>query len=117
MSYQHGLYDGCLVLIRKLIETLIIEIYEKHGISNKIKDGDGNYFYLSDLISSLLSETTWTVGRNSKQAFPGIKKFADLAAHNRRFNAKKSDVDGIKADVRIVIEELVHLAGLTKKKE
>lgn len=112
LSYQNGLFDACLVLTRKLLEGLIIECYEKYGIGANVKDANGNYFYLSDLISNLISEGSWSISRNSKQAFPEIKKFADLAAHNRRFNAKKADVDKIRNDVRIVIEELIHLSQI-----
>lgn len=117
LCYQNGLFDACLVMLRKLIEALIIECFEAHKVEAKIKGGDGFYYYLSDLIGLLLSETSWTITRNSQQAFPRIKKFADLSAHNRRFNAKKPDIDQIKDDVRIVIEELVHIAGFDKKKQ
>ena len=114
LCYQNGLYDGCLVMSRKLLETLIIECFEKHELADEIKNSEGNFYYLSDLISKLLKQTKWSVGRNSQQSLPRIKKFADLSAHNRRFNAKKSDLDGIKDDVRIVIEELIHIAQLKK---
>jgi hypothetical protein len=117
LCYQNGLFDACLVMLRKLIEALVIECFEAHKVEAKIKGADGFYYYLNDLIGLLLSETTWTITRNSKQAFPRIKKFADLSAHNRRFNAKKPDIDQIKDDVRIVIEELVHIAGFDKNKE
>lgn len=50
LCYQNGLYDGSLVMIRKLIETLIIETFEKHKLEAKIKGSDGFYYYLSDLI-------------------------------------------------------------------
>ncbi len=112
LCYQNGLYDGCLVMTRKLIETLIIECFEKHEIAEEIKNSEGNFYYLSDLISKLLKQTKWTIGRNSQQSLPRIKKFADLSAHNRRFNAKKSDLVRVKDDIRIVLEELVHIANL-----
>jgi hypothetical protein len=38
-----------------------------------------------------------------------IKKIGDLSAHNRRYTAKKQDIEKIKDDIRIVIEELTHL--------
>lgn len=117
LCYQNGMYDACLVMIRKLMEALIIECFEAYKIEAKIKGGDGYYFYLNDLIGLLLAETSWSITRNSQQAFPKIKKFADLSAHNRRFNAKKQDIEQIKDDVRVAIEELVHLAGFDKKQK
>jgi hypothetical protein len=51
--YQYELYDASFILIRKLIESLIIETFERHGIESKIKDSDGHYFFLSQLIGSV----------------------------------------------------------------
>ena len=110
LCYDYGIYDGCLVMLRRLIETLIIELFEHRGIKERILDKSNNYLFCGDLIDRLLEEKTlWTIGRNTAQELPKIKKMGDLSAHNRRFNAKKSDIDSIKAGLRIVLEELVHL--------
>ena len=54
--YDYGFYDASLVLLRKLIETLIIELFEKHKEQDKIKDPKTqNFYFLSDLISCLLA--------------------------------------------------------------
>jgi hypothetical protein len=107
-SYDLGLFDGCSVLSRKLIEILIIECFEKHKIEDLIRK-DGNFFYLSDLIAQLQNEPKWNLTRNAKQSLPKIKKIGDLSAHNRRYIARKADIDNIKEDLRIIIEELIHL--------
>jgi hypothetical protein len=109
LCYDFGQYNACLIMIRKLIETLIIELFEKKGIKSKIKDANNDYFQLSYLIDAFLGEDSWTVSRNTKKSIPDIKKYADLAAHNRRFSAKKKDVDKIRADLRIVVQELLSL--------
>ena len=47
--YEKGWFDGCAVMMRRLLETLIIECFEAYGISHKIKDSKtGDFFYLSD---------------------------------------------------------------------
>lgn len=109
LCYDFGQYNACLIMLRKLVETLIIELFEKVNIENKIKDNNQDYFQLSYLIDAFLKEPSWTVSRNTKKSIPEIKKYADLAAHNRRFSAKKTDVDKIKTDLRIVIQELLSL--------
>lgn len=77
-------------MMRKLIETLIIELFEFEGISEKIKNKDGYFLYLSDLIDKLQSEKKWNLSRNTQQSLPNIKKYGDLSAHNRRFSSKKN---------------------------
>ncbi len=110
--YERGWYDCSAVMMRRLIETLIIECYEKHGIESKIKNTDGNYFFLGDLIPRFLSES-WNISRNTKNSLPrlrDVKDLGDMAAHSRRFLATQSDIDKYSKDFRIVLQELVFLA-------
>lgn len=107
--YDLGLYDACAVMTRKLVEVLIIEVFERHSISSKIKGSGGNFYYLSDLIDTLLAETIWNVGRNAKQSIPSLKKMGDQSAHNRRYFVQESEINKTKDDLRVVLEELLHL--------
>lgn len=110
LCYNYTLFDSCFIMLRKLIESLIIECYEKNKIQQSVQDTTtGNYFFLGDLITHFITEKTWTLTRNTKEALPKIKKYADLSAHNRRFSAKKNDIDQIKLELRIVIEELIKI--------
>ncbi len=44
--YEKGWFDGCAVMMRRLIETLIIECFEKHNIAHKIKNpGTGDFCF------------------------------------------------------------------------
>lgn len=110
--YGSGWFDACAVMLRRIIETLIIECFEHHKIAEKIKDSNGNYFLLKDLINACLKENIWTLGRNTKKALPNLKDIGDLSAHNRRYLATKPDIDKIRDGVRIAVEELVHLSKL-----
>ena len=110
--YENGWYDGCAVMIRRLLETLIVEVFENYKIATKIQNPNGDFYYLSDLISCTLSETSWNLSRNSRQSMPKLKTVGDLSAHSRRYNAHKSDIDNIIPDLRVVVQELLYLAGL-----
>ena len=111
-SYEKGWFDCCAVMIRRLLETLIIECYEKFKIESKIKDKNGDFFFLGDLITIMLKETAWNLSRNSKQALPKLKMIGDLSAHSRRYNAHREDIDKILDELRIASQELLYLAGL-----
>jgi hypothetical protein len=99
-------------MIRRLIETLIIESFENNNIAQAIKNQSGDFFYLSDLISKTLSEPSWNLSRNARQALPKLKDIGDKSAHSRRFNAVRNDIDKIYPEIRLVVQELVYLAGL-----
>ena len=105
--YECGFFDATLVLMRKLIETLIIETFERFGIDSTIKDTNGEFFYLSNLIPRYLNSQKWNPSRNLDKSIQKVKKYGDLSAHNRRFQAKKSDIDDFKFELRQVIQEMV----------
>lgn len=113
-AYENGWYDACAVMLRRLIETLIIETFEHHGIANKIKNSTGDFFYLRDLIDKMLAERTWNLSRNTKQALPKLKDVGDKSAHSRRYVAQRGDVQPLLTDIRTVVQELIYLSGLRK---
>lgn len=111
-AYERGWHDACAVMIRRLVETLIIETFEAHSIAHKIKNSKGDFFFLSDLIPLTISETSWNLGRNTKQALPRLKDVGDKSAHSRRFVAHREDIDKVITDLRVVVQELLFLAKL-----
>jgi len=111
-AYAEGWYDACAVMMRRLLETLIIECFEEHKQSSKIKDSSGDFLMLRDLISAVLAESSWNLGRNTRRALPLLKDLGDKSAHSRRFNAHREDVDKVSGPFRAVCQELLYLAGL-----
>ena len=111
-TYESGWYDACAVMIRRLIETLIIEAYEAYSISASIKNSQGDFLYLGDLISATLNEPAWTLGRNAKKSLKELKDIGDKSAHSRRFNAQRQDIEKVRDDLRVAVQELVYLAKL-----
>lgn len=84
--YQNGWYDACAVIVRRLIEILIIDCFEKYGIASKIEDDNGDYFGLDQLINLFLVEDTWHIPRLMKKYLPklkDLKEIGDTAAHGR----------------------------------
>ena len=111
-SYDAGLYDCCAVMCRRLLETLIIEVYEAHTRAGELKGGDGHFMMFSGLLSVIERDKAFNLGRNSIQGLRDFKKLGDLSAHNRRYNARSDDIDRIRDGLRVAIEELLNLAKL-----
>lgn len=112
--YDYGLYNSCLFLIRKITETLIIELYESKGIHSTIRNTNNDYFQLSDLIKSVTNEPTWKLSKIVKENLPKIKLLADSSVHSKRFSAKKPDIEELKTNTRITFEELINLIDYPK---
>ena len=111
-AYENGWYDACAVMIRRLLETLIIEAFERHHVADRIKNTSGDFLYLRDLVSRTLEESSWNLTRNCKQALPRIKDIGDRSAHSRRYNAVRGDLAPLVTDIRLVVQEFLYLADL-----
>ncbi len=112
--YERGWFDACAVMIRRLCEVLIIEVYESKNMSGKIKDGNNQYFMLEALIKSITTEPSWTLNRFTVQAFPQVADAGNLSAHSIRFNAHVDDIDRLVSDFRVAVQDLLALAGIKK---
>lgn len=109
ICYDHGLYNSCLFMLRKICEILIIELFESKGLQESIKNANKDYFQLSDLIKAAVTEKTWKLSKIVKENLPKIKLLADSSVHSKRFKARKSDIEPMKTDLRIIFEELITL--------
>jgi hypothetical protein len=110
--FQSGYFDACAVMMRRLLEVSIIEAFEAHGISSKIKDADGNYLHLTQMIQKALTETSWNLSKNTKKFLPQLRDLGHLSAHGRYYTAQEPDISKVQQGIRVVVEEFLRLANL-----
>ncbi len=110
--YDLALYDCCAVMCRRLIETLIIELYEHRNRAIEIKNKGGNFLMLADLIGHVENDPAINLSRNAKTGLRSLKQLGDLSAHNRRHNAVQNDIDRTRDGLRVGAGELLALSGL-----
>ena len=110
--FASGWYDACAVMLRRLLEVTIIEAFEGNSIAHKIKDGAGNYLQLSDLVSLAVAESAWSLSRNTKKHLPHLRDVGHMSAHGRYYHARREDIERVRDEARVVIEELLYHAGL-----
>jgi hypothetical protein len=113
--YYYGFFDAAAVMVRRLMETLVIEAFEHANRPQDIRDSQGFYFMFGDLVQVVTGPKGLSLSRESKSALQQIKKLGDRAAHNRRFNAVKVDLDGVKDGTRVASEDLINIAALRHK--
>jgi Domain of unknown function (DUF4145) len=118
-SFRHGYYNAAAVMLRRLLETLIIESFEHLGREAEIKDGSGNYFMLGDLAERACGDKGHkgvNLGRDSKKALKEARNVGNWSAHARRFLAHAGDLMGFQAGLRLLVQELIQIADLVRKK-
>jgi hypothetical protein len=118
-SFYHGYYNAAAVMLRRLLETLIIEAYEHLDRDVEIKDGGGNYLMLSDLAERVCGENGHkgiNLGRDSKKALKEARTLGNWSAHARRFLAHATDLMKCQIGMRLLAQELIQIAELAKNK-
>jgi len=111
--YTYGWYDGCAVMMRRLLESSIIEAFEAKGIDGKIKNqATGDFLQLAKLIEAALAETSWNLPRNVRKEIRNLGDLGHRSAHNRYYLARKPDIDKHAGAYREAVETLLHLAGI-----
>jgi hypothetical protein len=118
-SFQHAYYNASAVMLRRLLETLIIEAYEHLNRETEIKDGAGNYLMLSALAERVCGESGHkgiNLGRDSKKALKDARNVGNWSAHARRFLAHAGDLTSLQGGMRLLVQELIQIADLVRKK-
>jgi hypothetical protein len=118
-SFHHAYYNAAAVMLRRLLETLIIEACEHLGREAEIKEGGGNYFMLSDLAERVCGEKGHkglNLGRDSKKAVKEARSVGNWSAHARRFLAHAGDLTKFQTGVRLLAQELIQIADLVRMK-
>lgn len=112
-SCQFGLFDCTATLCRRLMESLIIEVYIHLKRPNDIQTG-GVFFGLEKLITTICNDRTINVSRNTQKTMDAVKQIGDTAAHDRTYITQEVDIDDIKIEYRRIISELLSLSGIRK---
>ncbi len=70
--------DGASVLLRRLVETLLIECYEYEKTQSRIVDSNDNYFMLSGIIADAVDKRGLSLGRETKTILRELKAIGHL---------------------------------------
>lgn len=111
-AYQFNIFDGCAVLMRRLLEILLIMAHENQGIGSEIKNQDDIYLTLDNIIKNSKQSKKLSLSRDTKQTIDVFRELGNLSAHKIYYNARRNDIDQIKIKYRATIEELLYKAGL-----
>ncbi len=113
-TYSHNCYDACAVLLRRLFEILLVQSYQNLGIEEEIKDSSNSgYIMLDGIVKNAINNPTLNLSRIKKE-FEKFRKIGNFSAHNITYTAGKKDIDDIKIEYRVMLEELFNKASLMK---
>lgn len=99
--------------MRRLFEVLLVLSYQNYGIDDQIKDSTGKgYIMLDGIVKNAKNNQILKISR-IKSEFDTFRMVGNFSAHNITYTAGKKDIDDIKLNYRVMLEELYSKAGLT----
>jgi hypothetical protein len=111
-AYEQNIFDGCAVLMRRLVEVLVILAYRHLGIENEIKGPNGNYLMLDGIINNAKQNQKLALSRNSKQHIDIYRQLGNFSAHRIEYICRREYIQPHIQDYRALIVELLHKAGI-----
>lgn len=112
-TFEFGYFDATAVLMRRLVECLLIEAFDKTGNLNLITDENGDFKMLKGIVGKISSAGDLRLSRTARPALDIVKRLGDQAAHHRYHVTTKSDIDTVAVAFRSLVSELKALAGLS----
>jgi len=102
-------------MLRRFIETLIIDAYIAKNKEAVIKKTNGDFYVLGKLIDEACSGRDLNLSRDTKTILRKLKKLGDRSAHNRTFIAKRSYIESLFEDLfldmQTLVQEFINEAG------
>lgn len=115
-AYENNLFDGCALMMRRLLEILLIHCFESAGIESQVQDAEGNYQNLKTLINHAKSKPEIKLSSGVKKDIDDFRELGNLSAHRVKYNCRRDDIRPLRLGYRAVIEELLYVSGLVKPK-
>ncbi|WP_417778893.1 DUF4145 domain-containing protein [Stutzerimonas xanthomarina] len=111
-TYEKNSFDACALMMRRLLEILLIHCFEAAEIQEQVKDEEGNYQSLKNLINKAISKPEIKLSPETKKEIDHFRELGNLSAHRIKYNCRRDDIRSIRLTYRATIEELLYLAKL-----
>lgn len=112
VTYEQNAFDGCAVLMRRLVEVLLILSYRHLKIDNVIQDKNGNYQMLEVIIGNAKNNRDLNLSRTSKADLDLFRELGNFSAHRIEYICRREYIEPHVQKYRALIVELLHKAGI-----
>lgn len=111
-AYEQNIFDGCAVLMRRLVEVLLILSYRKFNIESVIQNSAGNYMMLDGIIADAKTNSTLALSRNSKASLDLFRELGNFSAHKIEYICRREYIKPHILEYRALFVELLHKSGI-----
>lgn len=111
-TYANNCFDACAVLMRRLFEVLLVLSYQNNNIENAITNSQGYHFMLEGIVKDAVQNRVLNIPSRIRKNFDSFREVGNNSAHSITYTAGQKDIDDIKINYRVMMEELYNKSGL-----
>lgn len=111
-SYEQNIFDGCAVLMRRLLEVLLIHSFQNTSQEGIIRDSSGQFADLSSIINHAIPNTKLGLSKGTRECMDKFRTLGNFSAHRIEYNCLRGDIEKVALEYRACVEELLYKAGL-----
>jgi len=111
-TYANNCFDACAVLMRRLFEVLLVLSYQNNNIEAAITNSQGNHLMLEGIVKDAVQNKTLNISSRVRKNFDSFREVGNNSAHSITYTAGKKDIDDIKINYRVMMEEIYNKSGL-----
>lgn len=109
--WERQWFEACAVMIRRLLETLILHLYDQRGWIAELKDPKSQEFAgLKRMVDKLTGDGRIGLDRRAADDLKRLKELGDISAHDFRVQVKRGDLESIRDPLRFSSERLLFKA-------
>jgi hypothetical protein len=110
--YSSNIFDGCAVLMRRLLEVLLILTYRHLGIEGTIMRPDTRHKDLSQIVADAISNPVLKLSKAARDELDVFRDLGNLSAHRIEYNCRRGDLKPRILSYRASVEELLYRSGV-----
>jgi hypothetical protein len=114
-TFEFGFYDACAVLCRRLVESMLVEAFDRAGHRVMI-ERNGDLMGLDDILKQAKGGQFIKLPRGTPQTLEKVKEVGDTAAHDRYHITTEQDIAEFRSGFRKAVSQLMGLAGISPTK-
>jgi hypothetical protein len=113
-SFENNIFDGCAVLMRRLLEILLIHTYASHKIESQIQITGDQYKELKLIIADAVQNSTIGLSRGTKEVLDEFRVLGNFSAHKLIYNCRREEIKKIAREYRATVEELLYKGDIKR---
>jgi hypothetical protein len=106
--WNHGYLEACAVMIRRLLQLLITDLYVSRGWGKELKDPHTNdYLGLKAIVNKVKGDARFGFDKRMGKWLDELKELGDIGAHDHTIRVRKHDLSTRREAVRYACERLI----------